>query len=111
MAQQIHIVDTDTCLGDGICAEICLEDILEMLDEKAATVADRADACILCGQCVAVCPTESLSMPQLPVEDFERLPDQPFEYEQLFDFLRRRRSVRVFKDRPVEREVIQKVLD
>jgi ferredoxin/nitroreductase len=111
MAQQLHVVDLETCLGDGICAEICPEDILEMVDEKAATVAGRADACILCGQCVAVCPTESLSMPQLPMEDFERLPERPFEYDQFFDFLRQRRSVRVFKDKPVERDVIQKVLD
>ena len=111
MAEQLHVVDTETCLGDGICAEICPEDILEMVDEKAATVEARADACILCGQCVAVCPTESMMMPQLPMEDFQRLPKAPFEYEQFFDFLKLRRSVRVFKDKPVEREVIQKILD
>jgi len=111
MAEQLHVVDTGTCLGDGICAEICPEDILEIVDEKAATVETRAAACILCGQCVAVCPTESLTMPQLPMEGFRRLPKQPFGYEEFFDFLRLRRSVRVFKDKPVEREVTQKILD
>lgn len=111
MAEQLHVVDLETCLGDGICAEICPEDILEMVDEKAATVETRADACILCGQCVAVCPTESITVPQLPMVDFERLSNQPFEYEQFYDFLRLRRSVRVFKDKPVERGVIQKILD
>jgi ferredoxin len=111
MTEQLHVVETETCLGDGICAEICPEDILEMVDEKAATVEARADACILCGQCVAVCPTESMTMPQLPTEDFERLPKQPFEYEAFFDFLKLRRSVRVFKEKPVEREVIRKILD
>jgi ferredoxin len=111
MTEQLHVVDPETCLGDGICAEICPEDILEMVDEKATTIEARADACILCGQCVAVCPTESMTMPQLPMEDFERLPKQPFEYEEFFDFLKLRRSVRVFKDKPVEREVIQKILD
>jgi ferredoxin len=111
MADQLHKVDLETCLGDGICAEICPEDILAMVDEKAATVEDRADHCIVCGQCVAVCPTKSLTMPQLPMGDFERLPKQPFEYEQFFDFLRLRRSVRVFKDKPVERGVIQNILD
>ncbi len=111
MNQSLHVVDIETCLGDGICAEICPEDILEMVDEKAATVEDRADYCIECGQCVAVCPTESITMPRLPMEDFERLPKRPFEYEQFFDFLKLRRSVRVFKDKPVEGEVIQKILD
>jgi len=111
MAQNLHVVDIETCLGDGICAEICPEDILEMVDEKAATVGDRADYCIECGQCVAVCPTESLTMPKLPMEDFHRLSKMPFGYEEFFDFLRLRRSVRTFKDKPVERGVIEKILD
>jgi NAD-dependent dihydropyrimidine dehydrogenase PreA subunit len=62
MAEQLHVVDAETRLGDGICAEVCPEDILELVDEKVATVDGRADACILCAQCVAVCPTESLTM-------------------------------------------------
>jgi ferredoxin len=111
MADQLHVVDLETCLGDGICADICPENALAIVDEKATTVEERADTCIQCGQCVAVCPTESLAMPSLPMEDFERLPKQPFEFREFHDFLRLRRSVRVFKDQPVEREVIQKILD
>lgn len=111
MAEQLHVVDLETCLGDGICAEICPEDILEVEDQKAATVEGRADACILCGQCVAVCPTYSLTMPQLSMEDFETLPKKTIEFEQFYDFLRLRRSVRAFKDQPIERGVIQKILD
>jgi ferredoxin len=111
MADDLHVVDSETCLGDGICADVCPENALQIVDEKAATVDKRADTCIQCGQCVAVCPTESLTMPSLPMEAFERLPKQPFGYEEFFGFLKLRRSVRVFKDEPVERAVIQKVLD
>jgi len=111
MAEQLHAVDLETCTGDGLCAEVCPEDALEMVDEKAATVETRADSCIFCGQCVAVCPTESLEMPKLPKEDFYRLNKVPFGYEEFLDFLRLRRSVRVFKDRPVARGVIEKILD
>jgi len=111
MAEQLHLVDLETCLGDGICAEVCPENVLEMVDEKAATVESRAESCILCGQCVAVCPTESLEMPKLPMEDFRSLAKRPFGYDEFFDFLRLRRSVRVFKDRPVERDLIEKILE
>ena len=111
MAEQLHVVDLETCTGDGLCAEVCPEDALEIVDDKAATVETRADSCIFCGQCVAVCPTESLTMPQLPMQDFERLAKRPFDYEEFFDFLMLRRSVRVFKNKPVERGVIQKILD
>ena len=111
MATQLHQVNLETCTGDGICAEVCPENALEMADEKAVTVDARADFCIHCGQCVAVCPTESLKMPDLPMEDFERLAKRPFGYEEFFDFLKSRRSVRVFKDKPVERDVITKILN
>jgi ferredoxin len=111
MTEQLHVVDRESCLGDGICVDVCPENTLEIVDEKACSVEDRAEFCIECGQCVAVCPTESLTMPKLPTEDFRRLAEQPFGYDEFFDFLRRRRSVRVFKDKPVEREVIQKILD
>jgi len=110
MTTQLHVVDEETCLGDGICAEVCPENALELVNEKAATVEDRADACICCGQCVAVCPTESLGMPNLEMESFRGLEKQSFEFGEFFEFLRSRRSVRVFKDRPVEREVIDKIL-
>ena len=110
MAEALHWVDLETCRGDGICVDVCPEDVLEILDGKAATVEERGVHCILCGQCVAVCPTESIEMPKLPAEDFQDLAKLPFGYEEFLDFLRLRRSVRVFKDRPVEREVTEQIL-
>ena len=111
MVETLHVVNLDTCTGDGICGEVCPENALELVNEKAATVEDRMGSCIFCGQCVAVCPTESLTMPKLEMEDFSRLEPRPFGYDELFEFLRLRRSVRAFKDRPVEREVIDKILE
>lgn len=110
MSKQLHVVNPETCRGDGICAEICPEDVLAIVDDKAATVEERAEACILCGQCVAVCPTDSLQMPDLPIEAFQELAKPSFGYDEFLEFLKLRRSVRVFKDRPVEKEQIEKVL-
>jgi ferredoxin len=102
MVEELHVVDRESCKGDGICVDICPEDVLELADGKAATVVSRAGHCILCGQCVAVCPNEALRMPKLPSEDFEDLAKAPFGYGEFLHFLRLRRSVRVFKDKPVE---------
>jgi nitroreductase/NAD-dependent dihydropyrimidine dehydrogenase PreA subunit len=110
MTKPLHEINMETCRGDGVCVEVCPEDVLEIADGKAITVDDRAGACILCGQCVAVCPTESLLMPQLPEDDFQDLARASLGHNAFFDFLRSRRSVRVFKDRPVEREVTEKIL-
>jgi len=110
MAESLHVVDLETCNGDGICAEVCPENALEMIAGKAATVEERADSCLCCGQCVAVCPTESLQLSKLENRDFRRLEQRAFGYDEFYEFLRLRRSVRVFKDRPVEREAIHKIL-
>jgi nitroreductase/NAD-dependent dihydropyrimidine dehydrogenase PreA subunit len=111
MAEPLHLVDPETCKGDGICVDICPEKILEIVDAKAATVDNRDDNCILCGQCVAICPNDSLRMPKLPAEDFRDLPGLPFGYDEFLAFLKLRRSVRVFKDRPVERDLVDKILE
>jgi ferredoxin len=111
MEPKLHLVDPNTCNGDGICVEICPEGILGMKEGHPTTVEDRADSCILCGQCVAVCPTESLRMPKLPMEDFQKLDKQTFGYHDFLGFLNRRRSVRTFKDQPVERDTINRILE
>jgi len=110
MNGQLHVVNLETCTGDGICAEVCPENALQVVDKKAVTVGSRAESCIYCGQCVAVCPTESLQMPQLQTEDFRRLENVPIGFDGFYEFLRSRRSVRAFKDQPVERETIDKIL-
>ena len=81
-----------------------------MAGGKAVTVESRAEHCIVCGQCVAVCPTGSLKMPQIPDEDFRDLVGLPFGYDEFLDFLKLRRSVRSFKDRPVERDQVERIL-
>lgn len=111
MNDQLHIVNKETCKGDGICVDICPENVLAIVDGKASTVQDRASKCIMCGQCVAVCPSESLQMPQLNTSDFCELAKLPFDYDHFLDFLKIRRSVRVFKDSPVEHGLVQKILE
>jgi hypothetical protein len=50
-------------------------------------------------------------MPQLPTEDFGDLSKLPFGYDEYLEFLKLRRSVRIFIDKPVERELIEKILE
>jgi ferredoxin len=110
MTQQLHTVDTENCNGDGLCAEVCPRGAIDMVDDLAATVAGRAEDCIVCGQCVAVCPTEALQLRTMPDGDFDRLEKPAFGFDQFHAFLRTRRSVRLFKDKPVAREAIDRIL-
>ncbi len=68
--------------------------------------------CLLCGHCVAVCPTAAFSHDRIPLE---ASPDIKKELavspDQAVQFLRSRRSVRVFKDKPVERDDIKALIE
>lgn len=110
MTEPLHHVDPETCLADGICVDVCPERVLEIRDGMATTVESRAAECIECGQCVAVCPTESIQISALAASDFAPLARRAFGYREFYEFLRRRRSVRRFKDRPVARDLVAKIL-
>ncbi|MBW2527548.1 MAG: nitroreductase family protein [Deltaproteobacteria bacterium] len=110
MGKRLHVVDSERCNGDGLCTKVCPRGVIELLDEVATTVPGRADSCIGCGQCVAVCPTEALQLRTIPDEDFERLERPSVGYDEFLSFLRTRRSVRLFKDKPVDRETTAKIL-
>jgi nitroreductase/NAD-dependent dihydropyrimidine dehydrogenase PreA subunit len=106
--------DQELCRRDGICAEVCPVAIIEFKDKDAfPTLIDGGDKlCIRCGHCVAVCPhgamTHAVMKPEecLPAND-----DWLFGPEQVEHFLRSRRSIRNYKKKQVEREVLTNVIN
>jgi NAD-dependent dihydropyrimidine dehydrogenase PreA subunit len=47
------IIDTDTCIGCGICVDACPQEVLEIGDGVAEVV--NEEACIACGNCLDEC--------------------------------------------------------
>lgn len=99
------VIDRETCTACGTCAEICHTQCMTVTDEKLGI---ERELCSTCGQCVAICPTGALSWEgNEPRElDTAKMPD----YESLLEFLRARRTTRRYKDEPVAREELEKVL-
>lgn len=110
VTEQLHTVERETCRADGICIEVCPQEVLELVDGVLSTISARAADCIYCGQCVAVCPTRSLRMEDMPDDEFDELSKHSFSYEDFHGFLQSRRSVRVFKDVPVDEDTIDRIL-
>ena len=53
-------VDTDTCIGCGLCTELCPK-VFELRDDKAWVInANGCDTCD-CQQAVDICPVEAIS--------------------------------------------------
>ena len=71
--------------------------------------------CIGCGHCMAICPSGAIEVfgRTLSPEDLFDFPDKEkaATYEQLHVLFQRRRSIREFKETPVDDNLIKKILD
>lgn len=108
------IVDESKCKKDGICAAECPAAIIKLKDGQSCPqiVPGGAAFCLICGHCVAVCPHGALSHTQVPLEDSPPIKKElTIDAEQAVQFLRSRRSIRFFKDEPVEKEEIRKLIE
>ena len=105
-------VDQDMCNQDGICAAVCPRHLIEMTPEEyPAAGPDFAELCLKCGHCVAVCPQAALSLDWLQPEDcLDLRPELSLNQEQAAQFLRSRRSIRIYQDKPVERAKLEELL-
>lgn len=108
------IVDANKCNKDGICAAECPAAIIRLTGQDGfpEMVQGGEQNCLVCGHCVAVCPNGALSHKLVPIEKCPAIEKELIiNQEQAMQFLRSRRSIRVFKGKPVEREKIQRLIE
>jgi nitroreductase/NAD-dependent dihydropyrimidine dehydrogenase PreA subunit len=110
----LFAVDPDKCNFCGLCANECPAGIFVIKETKALPFVARGaeEFCINCGHCVAVCPPGAISLETMKPEDCaavrKNLLPAP---EQVEHFLKSRRSVRAYKEEPVPREILAKIID
>lgn len=107
-------IDESKCRKDGICVSECPVCILEMkTPDSFPTPVKGAEAiCIKCGHCVAVCPHGALATEHLiPQECQEFNKNDLPSPEHLGLLLKSRRSIRSYKVKPVDRSLIEKLID
>lgn len=107
-------VDLEKCNRDGICVMACPTNVIHMEapDEVPTPTRDFEDHCLKCGHCIAVCPTGAFSLNWLNPDQCPPVRREPVLTEQQVEqLLRRRRSIRNYKDQPVERAKLAKLLE
>jgi nitroreductase/NAD-dependent dihydropyrimidine dehydrogenase PreA subunit len=107
-------IDREKCKKDGVCVAECPVGVIVRggAGEYPEWHEQGVEFCVKCGHCVSVCPHGALSLGEMTPESFapmrkELLPSA----EQAEHFLKARRSIRTFKDKPVDRETIEKLID
>jgi nitroreductase/NAD-dependent dihydropyrimidine dehydrogenase PreA subunit len=106
-------VDSEKCDRDGICIDVCPARIIAFkTDDGFPEMIEGGDAlCLRCGHCVAVCPHMAISHRYIPAEDCPPLrPGLLPTAEQAEHFLRSRRSIRVYKNKAVDRELLSRLI-
>lgn len=107
-------VDPEKCNRDGICVQACPTTVIALASKNELPTPEKEFEayCISCGHCVAVCPTGAISLDWLqPGQCPSIRRDLILGPEQTEQFLRSRRSIRNFKDKPVVREKLARLLE
>jgi nitroreductase/NAD-dependent dihydropyrimidine dehydrogenase PreA subunit len=103
-------IDHDRCNNCELCALRCPL-VFRMRDERMQARAD-ADNCNLCGHCISLCPTDAIVHTELDMGNFARVDESvDFDPDRFMHFIRRRRSVRHFKNRRVPREALLRLIE
>lgn len=106
-------VNQETCNQDGICAAVCPAGIIDFKKGAYPTpIAGAEKVCIRCGHCVAVCPAGSFNHREMMTEQCPPIQKAlHFTAEHCEHFLRSRRSIRVYKNKPVPRDVLAELIE
>lgn len=106
-------VNHESCKRCLLCAEVCPNRIMiKDSSDRVSFREDRLQQCFRCGQCMAVCPTKSMHIEGLSyTSNFFELPRKGSFERPFFDMIAMRRAIRNFRDKPVPRELLEKVVE
>ncbi|MEA3309265.1 MAG: nitroreductase family protein [Chloroflexota bacterium] len=103
-------INKKTCIGCGLCSQVCSKKILKMNHGQVGVVDYPDWGCCQCGLCMSICPTRAIQVAGLNYDEFVTLPENQVDFASLEAMLSSRRSIRSFKDKSVERGVLDKVI-
>jgi nitroreductase/NAD-dependent dihydropyrimidine dehydrogenase PreA subunit len=107
------VFDRSKCVQCKICTEICPTGVIAVNDGGYPMIAPaNAEDCVTCGHCEAVCPQGAVTVtaPTLSAALFSG--EEPaITPEQMGSYIMRRRSIRVYEQKPVPRKTLEAVLD
>lgn len=94
----------EKCIACGSCETVCHTGSIKLMDGR---VTIDNTICSTCAQCIAVCPCNALALDGITGKriDHDLLPDA----SQIKEFLKQRKSIRKFKQEPIERTKLEEI--
>jgi len=98
------------CILCGACVDTCPASIYSS-DEYEIKIHNEV-LCIACGHCVSVCPVNAITHTDLDPDEFLPALESPnFPSENLYYFLRYRRSCRAYDSKEIPKQILERLVD
>jgi len=108
-------IDKEKCTACEICGTVCPRHIPETIGEKGEKMTMvskvRAELCLRCAQCIAVCRNDAIRLEGIDPHDFKPVRPLDVTEKSLITFMEQRRSVRRYKDKSVPRETLNRIIE
>lgn len=103
-------IQRQLCKQDGLCTKVCPVRIFVQRGEEIPSV-NHPEECVLCGHCIAGCPSGAITNSGFDLAWFRRIEDRtPVTPETAYTFIAQRRSVRNYKEEAPPRELLEKII-
>ncbi len=99
----------ENCNQCMMCVSECVSGVFRDVDGVPQVVAPLE--CNTCSHCVAICPKNAIEHDSLDLDQVRKLKRKPSAPDVFDEIIRGRRSIRHYKDKPVPREDLEKILN
>lgn len=107
-------INSEICQKCGRCSLSCPVGVIQQSADGMVPVVSEGHLshCFGCGHCAAVCPQGAIDHSRYPEGSVQAINTEVLPtYESVLELVRSRRSKRTFSDKPVERELLEQVID
>jgi nitroreductase/NAD-dependent dihydropyrimidine dehydrogenase PreA subunit len=113
--QVTTLIDSENCIGCGLCISVCPADTLSLIDGKAVVTGEES---IQCGHCAAICPQQAITVNALDNSLFCTTFDEQTDWlnfgqpdiQALVRLMRSRRSCRNYENKPVPLDTLNDLI-
>lgn len=102
------IIDSEKCIGCGLCVKDCVGFDISLLDNKAAPA---GLSCIKCGHCEAICPNGAVTLTGYEDEVEEFTEQTRLNPQELLSAIKTRRTIRQFTSEPVDQKIVDMIIE